>query len=103
MDGLKVRLLVDDERRGADESAGRCVGDVAAEGGWAGGRGGLQPSLGVRNTVRHWLERGDWRPWASPSRSRKLDGVVGVAARAVSFATPATPTWFARSWPGRKA
>src|SRR5689334_5014066 len=28
-----------------------------------------------RNTVRHWLAQGDWRPCASPSRSKKLDGL----------------------------
>jgi transposase len=28
-----------------------------------------------RNTVRHWLAQGDWRPSASPSRSKKLDGL----------------------------
>jgi transposase len=28
-----------------------------------------------RNTVRHWLARGEWQPCASPSRSKKLDGL----------------------------
>jgi DNA invertase Pin-like site-specific DNA recombinase len=26
-----------------------------------------------RNTVRRWLAEGDWRPCASPSRSKKLE------------------------------
>ena len=28
----------------------------------------------TRNTVRHRLAQGDWRPCASPSRSTKFDG-----------------------------
>ena len=28
-----------------------------------------------RNTVRHWLAAGEWRACASPSRSKKLDGL----------------------------
>ncbi len=28
-----------------------------------------------RRTVRQWLARGDWRPCASPSRSKRLDGL----------------------------
>jgi transposase len=30
-----------------------------------------------RNTVRRWLVEGGWRPCASPSRSKKLDGLSG--------------------------
>src|SRR4051794_2450044 len=42
--------------------------------GWGSKR--IAAELGCsRNTVRHWLARGDWRPCASPSRSRKLDGL----------------------------
>lgn len=29
-----------------------------------------------RNTVRRWLSEGDWRPCASPSRSKKLEGMT---------------------------
>jgi len=29
-----------------------------------------------RNTVRRWLAEGDWRPCASPSRSKKLAGMT---------------------------
>jgi transposase len=29
-----------------------------------------------RNTVRRWLAEGDWRPCASPSKSKKLDGLA---------------------------
>jgi transposase len=42
--------------------------------GWGSKR--IAAELGCsRNTVRHWLARGDWRPCASPSRSKKLDGL----------------------------
>jgi transposase len=42
--------------------------------GWGSRR--IAAELGCsRNTVRHWLERGEWRPCASPSRSKKLDGL----------------------------
>ena len=42
--------------------------------GWGSKR--IAAELGCsRNTVRHWLARGDWQPCASPSRSRKLDGL----------------------------
>jgi DNA-directed RNA polymerase specialized sigma24 family protein len=42
--------------------------------GWGSKR--IAAELGCpRNAVRHWLARGDWRPCASPSRSKKLDGL----------------------------
>lgn len=42
--------------------------------GWGSKR--IAAELGCsRNTVRHWLARGDWRPCASPSRSKRLDGL----------------------------
>jgi transposase len=42
--------------------------------GWGSKR--IAAELGCsRNTVRHWLARSDWRPCASRSRSRKLDGM----------------------------
>ena len=42
--------------------------------GWGSKR--IATELGCsRNTVRHWLARGDWRPCASASRSKKLDGL----------------------------
>ena len=42
--------------------------------GWGSKR--IAAELGcARNTVRHWLAQGDWRPCASPSRSTKLDGL----------------------------
>jgi transposase len=42
--------------------------------GWGSKR--IATELGCsRNTVRHWLAQGDWRPCASPSRSKKLDGL----------------------------
>lgn len=42
--------------------------------GWGSKR--IAAELGCsRNTVRHWLARGDWQPCGLPSRSRKLDGL----------------------------
>jgi transposase len=42
--------------------------------GWGSKR--IAAELGCsRNTVRYWLGRGDWGPCASPSRSKKLDGL----------------------------
>lgn len=42
--------------------------------GWGSKR--IAAELGCsRNTVRCWLAQGDWRPCASPSRSKKLDGL----------------------------
>jgi transposase len=42
--------------------------------GWGSKR--IAAELGcARNTVRHWLAHGDWRPCASASHSTKLDGL----------------------------
>lgn len=42
--------------------------------GWGSKR--IAAELGCsRNTVRRWLSEGDWRPCASPSRSKRLDGL----------------------------
>ena len=42
--------------------------------GWGSKR--IAAELGcARNTVRHWLAQGEWRACASPSRSKKLDGL----------------------------
>lgn len=42
--------------------------------GWGSKR--IAAELGCsRNTVRHWLAQGDWRRCASPSRSKRLDGL----------------------------
>jgi len=42
--------------------------------GWGSKR--IAAELGCsRNTVRRWLQYGDWRPSMTPSRSRKLDGL----------------------------
>jgi transposase len=42
--------------------------------GWGSKR--IAAELGcARNTVRRWLAEGDWRACASPSRSKKLDGL----------------------------
>ena len=51
--------------------------------GWGSKR--IASELGCsRNTVRHWLAQGDWRPCASPSRSTKLDGLSDWLRRAFS-------------------
>src|ERR1700749_4881383 len=75
MDRLKVRLSVDDERR----ELMKAPDDVSAMlrlQGLAWGSKRIAAELGCsRNTVRHWLAQGDWRRWASPSRSKKLDGL----------------------------
>ena len=43
--------------------------------GWGSKR--IAAELGCsRNTVNRWLQHGDWRPCASPSRSRRLDGLA---------------------------
>ena len=42
--------------------------------GWGSKR--IAAELGCsRNTVRHWLARGNWQPCGLPSRSKKLDGL----------------------------
>ena len=43
--------------------------------GWGSKR--IAAELGCsRNTVKRWLQYGDWRPCVTPSRSRKLDGLA---------------------------
>ena len=43
--------------------------------GWGAKR--IASELGLsRNTVKRWLQYGDWRPCVTPSRSRKLDGLA---------------------------
>ena len=54
-----------------------------------------------RNTVRHWLARGDWQPCSSPSRSKKLDGLSDWL-RSGFVGTPAMRMWFARNWCERR-
>jgi transposase len=47
--------------------------------GWGAKR--IATELGCsRNTVRRWLQYGDWRPCVTPSRSRKLDGLADFLA-----------------------
>src|ERR1700730_4226327 len=44
--------------------------------GWGAKR--IPAELGCsKNTVKQWLRRGDWRPCATPSRSKQLDGLAG--------------------------
>ena len=43
--------------------------------GWGSKR--IAAELGCsRNTVKRWLQFGDWRPCVTPSRSKKLDGLA---------------------------
>ena len=43
--------------------------------GWGSKR--IAAELGCsRNTVRRWLAEGEWHPFAPPSRSKRLDGLV---------------------------
>jgi transposase len=47
--------------------------------GWGAKR--IAAELGCsRNTVKRWLQYGDWRPCVTPSRSRKLDGLADFLA-----------------------
>ena len=70
-----VPSLLDDQRR----DVMKAPDDVSAmlrlkSLGWGSKR--IAAELGcARNTVRHWLAQGDWRPCASASRSTKLDGL----------------------------
>src|SRR5438552_13006179 len=42
--------------------------------GWGAKR--IATELGCsKNTVKRWLQYGDWRPCVTPSRSKKLDGL----------------------------
>jgi transposase len=71
-----VSLPLDDQRRDvmkAPEDVSAMLRLKAL--GWGSKR--IAAELGCsRNTVRHWLAEGDWRPCASPSRSKKLDGLA---------------------------
>lgn len=79
-----VPLAPDDQRRDvmrAPDEASAMLGLKAL--GWRSRR--IATEVGCsRNTVRHWLAEGDCRRCAPPSRSKRLDGLVGLAARAVS-------------------
>ena len=47
--------------------------------GWGAKR--IAAELGCsKNTVKRWLQYGDWRPCVTPSRSRKLDGLSDFLA-----------------------
>jgi hypothetical protein len=70
-----VPSLLDDQRR----DVMKAPDDVAAmlrlkSLGWGSKRIGSELGC-ARNTVRHWLAHGDWRPCASASRSTRLDGL----------------------------
>ena len=46
--------------------------------GWGSKR--IAAELGCsRNTVKRWLQCGDWRPCVTPSRSKKLDGLADAS------------------------
>src|SRR3954467_2568066 len=69
-------LLMDDQRREMMKAPEEVAAMLRLKAlGWGSKR--IAAELGcARNTVRHWLAQGDWRPVASPSRSRKLDEVA---------------------------
>jgi transposase len=69
-------LSLDDERRELMKAPDEVSAMLRLKAlGWGSRR--IAAELGCsRNTVRHWLEQGDWRPCASPSRSKKLDGLA---------------------------
>ena len=70
-----VPLLADSQRRELMKAPDDVSAMLRLKGlGWGSKR--IAAELGCsRNTVRHWLAQGDWRPCASPSRSKKLDGL----------------------------
>jgi len=70
-----VPLLVDEQRRDVMKAPGEVSAMLRLKAlGWGSKR--IAAELGCsRNTVRHWLARGDWRRCAWPSRSKKLDGL----------------------------
>ncbi len=74
-DEAAVPLLLGDQRRDIMKAPDEVSAMLRLkELGWGSKR--IAAELGCsRNTVRHWLARGDWGPCASPSRSKKLDGV----------------------------
>jgi transposase len=70
-----VPLLVDEQRRDVMKAPDEVSAMLRLKAlGWGSKR--IAAELGCsRNTVRHWLARGDWRRCAWPSRSKKLDGL----------------------------
>ena len=70
-----VPSLLDDQRRDMMKTPDDVSAMLRLKSlGWGSKR--IAAELGcARNTVRHWLAQGDWRPCASASRSTKLDGL----------------------------
>lgn len=70
-----VPLVADEQRRDVMKAPDEVSAMLRLKAlGWGSKR--IAVELGCsRTTVRQWLSRGDWRPCASPSRSRKLDGL----------------------------
>src|SRR3954462_10454033 len=70
-----VPLVADEQRRDVMKAPDEVSAMLRLKAlGWGSKR--IAAELGCsRTTVRQWLSRGDWRPCASPSRSRKLDGL----------------------------
>jgi transposase len=71
----EVPLLTDDQRRDLMKAPDEVSAMLRLKAlGWGSKR--IAAELGCsRNTVRHWLAAGEWRACASPSRSKKLDGL----------------------------
>jgi transposase len=70
-----VLSLTDDQRRDVMKAPDEVAAMRRLKAlGWGSKR--IAAELGcARNTVRRWLAEGDWRPCASASRSKKLDGL----------------------------
>ena len=71
----EVPLLTDDQRRDVMKAPDEVSAMLRLKAlGWGSKR--IAAELGcARNTVRRWLAEGEWRACASPSRSKKLDGL----------------------------
>ncbi len=71
----EVPLLTDDQRRDVMKAPDEVLAMLRLTAlGWGSKR--IAAELGcARNTVRRWVTEGDWRSSASPSRSKKLDGL----------------------------
>jgi transposase len=71
----RVLSLTDDQRRDVMKAPDDVSAILRLKAlGWGCKR--IAAELGcARNTVRRWLHEGDWRACASPSRSKKLDGL----------------------------
>ena len=86
-----VPSLVDERRRDVMKAPDEVSAMMRLKAlGWGSKR--IAAELGrSRNTVRHWLARGDWQPCSSPSRSKKLDGLSDWVTAQPPLRTEAPP------------